>query len=82
MEISYELLNDIITTLYHARTFITSRQKMHKTGVELYDKLYSTLKSIASQHITPADPQMTHGSVSGKITDNLLNHFVKKMKGR
>ncbi len=49
MKISGEFLNDIIITLHHARTFITSRQKMHKTGIGLYDELYSNLKSIASQ---------------------------------
>lgn len=30
-------------TMKHARTFITSREKMHPTGVELYDKLYEEL---------------------------------------
>ena len=40
-----DTFQEIIDTLEHARVFITSRQKMHKTGVSLYDKLISNLKS-------------------------------------
>ena len=36
--------NEILTTLKHARVFITTREKMHKTGVELYDKLIEKLE--------------------------------------
>lgn len=34
-----DLLLECLVTLRHARTFVTSREKMHPTGVELYDKL-------------------------------------------
>jgi hypothetical protein len=33
-----ELLNEILIELKHARTFITSREKMHPVGVEQYDQ--------------------------------------------
>jgi len=33
-------------TMNHARTFITSRQKMHATGVALYDELLSALQAL------------------------------------
>jgi len=35
-----------------------------------------------NEQADPADPEMTTGSVSGQITDNLLNHFAKKDEGR
>jgi hypothetical protein len=38
------LLDELLVTLKHARTFITSRQKMHPDGVELYDDLILTLE--------------------------------------
>lgn len=33
------LLRDALTTLNHARVFITTREKMHPTGISLYDEL-------------------------------------------
>lgn len=33
------VLLECLVTLRHARTFVTSREKMHPTGVELYDQL-------------------------------------------
>lgn len=33
-------------TMNHARTFITSRQKMHATGVALYDELLFALQAL------------------------------------
>ena len=39
------LVGDVISTLEHARIFITTRQKMHKDGVEQFDKLITKLKS-------------------------------------
>lgn len=36
-------LADVITTMKHARIFIVSREKMHPTGVELYDDLLEKL---------------------------------------
>lgn len=38
------ILADIIVTLRHARVFITSREKMHPTGVELFDELLGRLE--------------------------------------
>jgi hypothetical protein len=37
------ILQDIIVTMRHARAFITSREKMHPTGVQLYDELLEKL---------------------------------------
>ena len=37
--------DELITTLEHARKFITSRQKMHESGVELYDECISKFKA-------------------------------------
>ena len=38
-------VEEIISTLKHARTFITSREKMNPTGVKLYDELIKNLKA-------------------------------------
>jgi hypothetical protein len=38
------ILADIITTMRHARIFITSREKMHPAGIELYDELLGKLE--------------------------------------
>lgn len=44
-----DLLIESLMTLRHARAFITSREKMHQSGVQLYDQLIydieATLKS-------------------------------------
>jgi hypothetical protein len=40
----YELCDEVLVTLKHARTFITSREKMHPDGVKLYDELLANLK--------------------------------------
>jgi hypothetical protein len=37
------ILQDILVTMKHARVFITSREKMHPTGVQLYDELLEKL---------------------------------------
>jgi hypothetical protein len=34
-----KLLAEALTTLKHARVFISTREKMHPTGIELYDDL-------------------------------------------
>lgn len=47
-------LSEVITTMRHARVFISSREKMHPTGVELYDELLERLERTRSPH-TPAD---------------------------
>ena len=51
-------LEEIIVTMRHARIFITSREKMHPTGVQLYDELleklvarrYPSIKSLRGSH--------------------------------
>ena len=55
MEIDEGIFNDILTTLNHARIFIDSRQRMHRDGVRLYDKLVSLLEPIASQQASSTD---------------------------
>lgn len=39
------ILRDVIVTMRHARIFITSREKMHPTGVQLYDELLAKLEA-------------------------------------
>jgi hypothetical protein len=39
-----DLLTESLVTLRHARVFITSREKMHPTGVELYDQLVTDIE--------------------------------------
>jgi len=38
------VIDEILTTLNHARTFIASREKMHPDGIKLYDGLTKNLK--------------------------------------
>lgn len=40
---SSEIMEEIIATLKHARVFISSREKMHPAGIELYDSLLEKL---------------------------------------
>lgn len=40
-----DLMLESLVTLRHARVFTVSRQKMHPTGVELYDQLVKDLES-------------------------------------
>lgn len=40
------VLHDIFITMRHARTFITSREKMHPTGVELWDRLFAQIEAL------------------------------------
>lgn len=46
------LLNEIIVTMKHARTFIVTREKMNQVGVEQYDELVSRIDGIANAHLT------------------------------
>ena len=45
VSIRKELLQEIITTMKHARIFISSREKMHPAGTELYDNLVKKLET-------------------------------------
>lgn len=38
-----DTLKEVIDTMRHARIFITSREKMHPTGIQLYDELLAKL---------------------------------------
>ena len=38
------LVGGVVSTLEHARVFITTRQKMHKDGVGQFDELITKLK--------------------------------------
>ena len=44
-----ELAKRASITLTHARTFITSRQKMHKDGIKLYDEQLAELEQIVTE---------------------------------
>jgi len=44
-----ETLDEIIVTLRHAITFITSRQKMHKDGVSLHKELIEKLERMKEE---------------------------------
>ena len=46
ISIKKETLQETITTLKHARIFISSREKMHPTGIELYDNLIEKLNGL------------------------------------
>lgn len=37
-------VKEIVDTLKYARIFIASREKMHQTGIEFYDKLLKNLQ--------------------------------------
>lgn len=44
--VSPRILMDIIETMKHARIFITSKQRMYSTGIELYEKLLTDLENL------------------------------------
>ncbi len=49
IKLSPQVLLNLINTLKHARTFITSKNKMHPTGVELYDELIVFLEGLGKE---------------------------------
>jgi len=51
IKLSPRTLLNLITTLKHARTFITSKQKMYSAGVELYDELIIFLEYLGKEEI-------------------------------
>lgn len=53
-----DTLLECLVTLRHARTFITSREKMHPTGIDLYDKLLIDVEN-ALKAPEPASTQET-----------------------
>lgn len=42
------LLHEALVTLNHARVFISSREKMHPTGISLYDELIEKIERALS----------------------------------
>ncbi len=40
------LLREALITLNHARIFIATREKMHPTGIALYDDLVSQIEEV------------------------------------
>ena len=57
MEISNDILIELIATLKHSRIFITSREKMHPSGIALYDDLLDYFSSHVFQPEDAADGQ-------------------------
>ena len=47
-------LRETIVTMRHAHVFITSREKMHPTGVELYDELLTKLDALDQSSLPKA----------------------------
>lgn len=56
-----DLLLESLVTLRHARVFISSREKMHATGIELYDQLVKDLEE-ALKAPGPEIPDSADGS--------------------
>jgi alcohol dehydrogenase class IV len=51
------LLEDVLTTLKHARTFIGTREKMHHDGQKLYDEAIDALQAAMTTHVlVPREP--------------------------
>ncbi len=44
-----DLPSEVLITLRHARTFITSRQQMHKAGVKLHDDLINRIEKDSNE---------------------------------
>lgn len=55
-----DLLAEALVTLRHARVFVTSREKMHPTGVNLYDQLMADIE-VALKSPGPEIPVDTEG---------------------
>lgn len=56
-----DLLLESLVTLRHARVFITSREKMHPAGVELYDKVTDDIET-ALKSPGPEMPTVSKGN--------------------
>jgi len=52
------MFNEIMSTMKHARIFITSREKMQPVGVNLYDTLLIALHTYTSQQSIEADAKI------------------------
>ena len=60
----------------HARTFITSREKMHPAGVELYDGL---LAAIASGELVPASKALPYSSAEFLTTPESVKAYQEEL---
>ena len=49
MTTDQELLQQALTDLSHARIFVTTREKMHPAGIELYDECIDALRARIAQ---------------------------------
>ena len=43
------LIEEVYHTMKHAQIFIRSREKMHPTGIKLYDELLKKIEDIVTQ---------------------------------
>jgi hypothetical protein len=69
MEISDTILIELVHTLKHARIFITSREKMNQTGVELYDDVLDYFNShIPNQSLESDMPSVKIDNTKYEIT--------------
>lgn len=57
-----DIIAEIVVTMKHARMFISSREKMHPTGIELYDEL---LEKLVRRRYPVTSP--TPGNVRGAL---------------
>ena len=51
IKLSPHVFNEIITTLKHARIFISTRQKMHPDGIKLHEDLITNLEDLGKEKI-------------------------------
>ena len=54
-----EILLECLVTLRHASVFVRTRERMHPTGLELYDQLVSDVEN-ALKAPAPELPQVQH----------------------
>jgi len=62
MQIEKELIEETITTLKHAQVFISSKERMHKAGQQLYIELIAKLESAKEQAdlLSKNKPALSH----------------------
>lgn len=70
-----DILLECLVTLRHARTFVTSREKMHRTGIELYDNLIVEVAEALSapEPALPATLDCDHKFRCNRHRDNPSN---------
>lgn len=68
------LLRIAITELEHSRIFVSSREKMHETGIELYDDVIKELKKAHKHELFIKDLKE---KMEADIMDDVLGDDVK-----